>query len=169
MSTRLLGAAAVAAAVLGCGCAYYFPQNLVATNIRAADNETLVHGGTRLEAEVCGNRLFSIPFGPDPTMDAFIRSLEDQAAGAVGFEDIRIDRVFVNYLFVFWQDCVHGSAMPLFPPVKTRAPKRTPRAAPPVETPPPPPAETEPAPAPAEPPASDATPSPAQQADPFAQ
>jgi hypothetical protein len=163
--SRSLRAAALIAALAGSGCAYYFPHTLVATNIRStSETETFVRGSARVETQVCGNRLFGIPFGPDPTMDAFIGGLEQQAAGAVGFEDIRVDRVFVNYLFVFWQDCVSGSAVPLLPPVRPRAAKRPPRPAPPVENAAPPPEE----PAPAETPPAELSPKPAQPADPFA-
>jgi hypothetical protein len=74
-------------------------------------------------------------------MDALVRALEEQTAGAVGLEDIRIDRVFINYLFIFWQDCVHGTATPLLSQTKpqaTQLPRRRQRSAPPGEEPHPP-------------------------------
>jgi hypothetical protein len=32
-----------------------------------------------VEAQVCGSRFVGIPFGPDPTMDAFVEALEGKA------------------------------------------------------------------------------------------
>jgi hypothetical protein len=123
---------ASAATTIGSGCAYYTAHALVPTNIRAADAEALTAGPTRVEAQVCGNRLLSIPFGPDPTMDALVRALEEQTDGSAGLEDIRIDHVSINYLFVFSKDCVHGTARPLLATAKDQAPKRRGRVGPPT-------------------------------------
>ena len=50
------------AAVVSGGCAYYSPQSLVATNILATDRDAFSHSSIRVEGQVCGNRLLSIPF-----------------------------------------------------------------------------------------------------------
>lgn len=148
--------------VVSGGCAYYSPQALVATNILATDKDAFSHSTIRVEGQVCGNRLLSIPFGPDPTMDSFMDALQAKATGAIGFEDIRIDRVFVNYLFIFSKDCVHGSALPLLPRTKEQPeqpPERRQRAAPRTH---------QEKPVSPEPPASDAGTKPDQSADPWA-
>lgn len=152
---------AVALSTTGSGCAYYTAHELVPTNIRTTEAEALTAGPTRVEAQVCGNRLFSIPFGPDPTMDALIRALEDQTANTVALEDICIDHVFINYLFIFWQDCVHGTATPLLAAAKPRMPKHQAREAPPPAPPSEQPTTTETPPAASSPP-------PEPFADPFA-
>ena len=150
------------ASLMSGGCAYYIPQSLVATNILATGNDTFSRSPIRVEAQVCGNRLLSIPFGPDPTVDALMDAFQAKASGAIGFEDIRIDRVFVNYLFIFWQDCVHGSAVPLLPVARERREQpqeRRRRIAPPTDQ------NNAPSP---EPPSSDAGAQPDQSADPWA-
>ena len=97
------------------GCTYYFPHSLVATNIRTTDKDALTSGSKRVEAEVCGNRVLWIPVGPDPRMTAVMAALQEQVTSAIGFEDIRIDISFVNYVYpLFWQQCVQRSAFPLF-------------------------------------------------------
>ena len=150
---------AVALSTTGSGCAYYTAHELVPTNVRTTEAEALTAGPTRVEAQVCGNRLFSIPFGPDPTMDALIRALEEQTANTVALEDICIDHVFINYLFIFWQDCVHGTATPLLTAAKPKMPKHQTREAPPATTPEQPTPETSPA---------ASSPAPEPYADPFA-
>jgi hypothetical protein len=139
-------------------CTYYFPHSLVASNIRTTA-DPLTAGGKRLEAEVCGNRLIGIPFGPDPKMAAVMDALQVQATNAIGFEDIRIDVSFVNYLFpIFFQNCVYASAYPLFA-VKAHPPKAAARRSAAPAEPPPAPASEEP---------SDAAPAPPAPApDPF--
>jgi hypothetical protein len=129
------------------GCAYYTPHSVVPSNIvRTADKDTLVSGQSRVEAELCGNRLLSIPFGPEPRISALMEALGDQARNASGFEDIRIDQSFVNYIYpLFWQECVHGSAVPLFA-ANRRPPKPAQKGAPP------------PSPSPAAPPSTGAGP-----------
>src|SRR3954463_3147803 len=140
------------------GCTYYFPHSLVASNIRTTP-EPLTAGGKRVEAEVCGNRLFTIPFGPDPRMSVVMDALQEQVTNAIGFEDIRIDVSLVNYLFpIFYQNCVYASAYPLFP-IAARPPKAAHKSAPPADARPQPPGE--------EP--SNAPPAPAASPDPFAQ
>ena len=138
-------------------CTYYFPHSLVASNIRTTP-DPLTAGGKRVEAEVCGNRILTIPFGPDPRMSAVMDALQAQVTNAIGFEDIRIDVSFVNYLFpIFYQNCVQASAYPLFA-VKARSPKAAHKSAPPAEEPPA---------APSEEPSGAAA--PAASPDPFAQ
>ena len=128
------------------GCTYYFPHSLVASNIRTTP-DPLTAGGKRVEAEICGNRLFTIPFGPDPRMSAVMDALQAQVTNAIGFEDIRIDVSIVNYLFpIFYQNCVYASAYPLFA-VRARPPRAEQRRAPPAEAPTP--SEEQPASAPA--------------------
>ena len=125
------------------GCAYYAPHSLVATNIRTTDKDALTSGSKRVEATVCGDRILTIPVGPDPRITTLMAALQEQVTNAVGFEDIEIDVSRVNYFFpIFFQDCVHGSAFPLFPVTKARP---RPSAKPPV--PPPEAAPAEPAPA----------------------
>jgi hypothetical protein len=126
------------------GCAYYHPHTLLATNVvSTADKEAFVSASTRVEAEVCGNRFLWIPFGPDPRMTTVMAALQDQVKNAAGFEDIRIDVSVVNYVFpLFWQECVQGSAVPLFPANK-RATKSAPKA-PSAPGPPPAPADSGP-------------------------
>jgi hypothetical protein len=142
--------ATLAAAIAISGCAYYKPLNLVATNIRTTDRDLLTSGSKRVEADVCGNRLLGIPFGPDPRISTMMEALQAQVTNAVGFEDVRIDQsVVIYFLPIFWQDCVHGSAFPLFPVTKARAPKQKAPAAPAPETQPPQPEPTEGAAAPA--------------------
>ena len=122
------------------GCTYYFPHSLVASNIRTTP-DPLTAGGKRVEAEICGNRLFTIPFGPDPRMSAVMDALQAQVTNAIGFEDIRIDVSLVNYLFpIFYQNCVYASAYPLFA-VKARPSKAAHKSAPPAEAPSTPPSE----------------------------
>src|SRR3954465_8410584 len=97
------------------GCTYYSAHSLVARNIRQTP-ERLTAGGRRVEAEICGNRLLGIPFGPDPRMSAVMDALEAPGAAAIGFEDIRIDVSIVNYFApIFYQSCIQASAYPLFP------------------------------------------------------
>jgi len=144
---------AVALSTPASGCAYYTAHELVPTNIRTTEAEALTAGPTRVEARVCGDRLLSIPFGPDPTMDALIRALEEQTPNTVALEDICIDHVFINYVFIFWQDCVHGTATPLLAAAKPRIPKHQTREAPTAPnqeqpTPETPPAESSPPPDP---------------------
>jgi hypothetical protein len=140
------------------GCTYYFPHSLVASNIRTTPDR-LTAGGRRVEAEICGNRLFTIPFGPEPRMSVVMDALQEQVTNAIGFEDIRIDVSFVNYLFpIFYQNCVQASAYPLFP-VAVRAPKAAHKSASPAGAQPEPPTD--------EP--SDTAPAPAASPDPFAQ
>jgi hypothetical protein len=112
-------------------CTYYFPHSIVATNIRTNDGDPLASGSKRVEAEVCGNRVLWIPFGPEPRTTTVMTALQDQVTNAVGFEDLRIDVSFVNYFFpIFWQNCVQASALPLFPVTKPRSSKQAPKAAP---------------------------------------
>ena len=140
------------------GCTYYFPQSLVASNIRTTP-EPLTAGGRRVEAEICGNRLLTIPFGPDPRMSAVMDALQSQVTNAIGFEDIRIDVSIVNYfLWLFYQNCIHASAYPLFP-VAVRPPKAAHKSAPPAGARPEPPADEQP----------ETAPAPAGSPDPFAQ
>jgi hypothetical protein len=148
----------LALAIVG-GCAYYEPHSLVATNMRTDYPEPLVRGPTRVEAQVCGSRFVGIPFGPDPTMDAFVEALEGKAKNTVGFEDIRIDHLLISYLFIFSKDCVHGSALPLFSEGNGRGTKRRHSLAPVPET-------AEPSP---EAPPTPNSGTPEQPADPFAQ
>jgi hypothetical protein len=123
------------------GCAYYEPHSLVATNIRTTDRDALTSGSKRIEATVCGGRVLSIPFGPDPRITALMNALQDQVTNAVGFEDIEIDTSRVNYFFwLYYEDCIHGSAFPLFPVMKA-SPRPTAKAA----FPPPAPAPPQPA------------------------
>jgi hypothetical protein len=124
------------------GCAYYAPHSLVTTNIRTTDKDALTSGSKRVEASICGDRVLSIPFGPDPRITTLMAALQEQVTNAVGFEDIEIDISRVNYFFpIYWQDCVHGSAFPLFPVPKAH-PKPTAKAAVPApEAPEPAPAE----------------------------
>jgi hypothetical protein len=137
------------------GCVFSQPQSLVATNIRPTSDP--LTAGRLVEAEVCGNRLLGISFGPEPRMTTVMDALQAEAPGAIGFEDIRIDTSWINYLFpLFWQECVRASAYPLLAVTRPHA-KPAPRSAPPA-----PPAE---APEPAAP-ASDAD--SAKAADPFA-
>jgi hypothetical protein len=76
-------------------------------------------------------------------MEAF----QADAPSAVGFEDIHIDEVRIFYfLTIFWQDCIHGSASPLFP--VTKRPTKLPAKVPPPAEVPAPPAEAPPQPAP---------------------
>jgi len=126
-------------------CTYYFPHSLVATNIRTTDRDALMSGSKRVEAEVCGNRVLWIPFGPEPRMTAVMAALQDQVTNAVGFEDIRIDFSFVNYVYpLFWQQCVQASAFPLLPVTK-RPSKPAPKGTAPAEpAEPPPPASSSP-------------------------
>jgi hypothetical protein len=127
-------------ATTAAGCAYYAPHSLVATNIRTTDRDALVSGSRRVEAEVCGNRLLAIPFGPDPRITTVTEALQQQVTNAVGFEDIQIDVSRVIYFpGIFWQDCVQASAFPLIPVTKPRAaqpqqpqPKAEPAAAQPA-------------------------------------
>jgi hypothetical protein len=153
---RRIALGIVLAGLAPAGCAYYFPHSLVATNIRTTDKDALTSGSKRVEATICGERVLWIPFGPDPRITNLMAALSEQVTNAVGFEDIEIDVSYVNYFFpLYWRDCVHGSASPLFPVLKAR-PK--PSARPAVPAP-----ETEPpAAAPAEPAAPPA-------ADPFSQ
>ena len=116
------------------GCAFYRPHSLVGTNIRPTA-DAMTGGSRRVEAEVCGNRLFGIPFGPEPRVSVLMTELQKQVPSAVGFEDIEIDEALILYPF-FYQSCVLGSATPLFSVTKPRA--KPPAAAPPAETPPPP-------------------------------
>jgi hypothetical protein len=129
-----LGSLVVAAFALG-ACAYYEPHSLVATNIRTTDKDALTSGSKRVEATVCGGRILTIPVGPDPRITALMNALQEQVTNAVGFEDIEIDISRVNYfLWVYYEDCVHGSAFPLFPvikaPAKPSAKAAVPRPAP---------------------------------------
>src|SRR6185312_2375821 len=71
------------------GCVFSQPQSLVATNIRPTSDP--LTAGRRVEAEVCGNRLLGISFGPEPRMTTVMDALQAEAPGAIGFEDIRID------------------------------------------------------------------------------
>ena len=140
---RTLALVCVAAAGLS-GCTYYFPHSLVATNIRTTDKDALTSGPTRVEAEVCGNRVLWIPFGPEPRMTAIMAALQDQVTNAIGFEDIRIDVSFVNYVYpLFWQQCVQASAFPLLAVTKrpSKPAQKTPSSAP---SEPPPPADSGP-------------------------
>ncbi len=94
------------------GCTYYFPHSLVASNIRTTP-DPLTTGGKRVEAEVCGNRLFTIPFGPDPRMSAVMDALQAQVTNAIGFEDIRIDVSVVNYfLWISLPELYPGLGVP---------------------------------------------------------
>lgn len=148
LALRLLCLAAAGLA----SCTYYFPHSLVATNIRTTDKDALTSGSKRVEAEVCGNRVLWIPFGPEPRMTAVMAALQEQVTNAIGFEDIRIDVSFVNYVYpLFWQQCVQGLAFPLFAVTGKRPSKAAPTAAPSSATPP-----------------ADAAP-PGTTADPFAQ
>jgi len=144
--TRRSGELSVGALVLGtlavAGCAYYAPHSLVATNIRTTDKDALTSGSKRVEATVCGDRILTIPVGPDPRITTLMAALQEQVTNAVGFEDIEIDVSRVNYFFpLFFQDCVHGSAFPLFPVTKARpkpsakAPLPAPETAPPEPAP----------------------------------
>lgn len=136
------------------GCAYHRPHSVVATNIRPTA-DPMTGGSRRVEAEVCGNRLLAIPFGPEPRASVLMTDLQRQVPSAVGFEDIHIDVAFINYLYpLFWQDCVYGSATPLVAVTKPR-----PRPPAPGTTPPPPP--------PLE--SSPDAPSPKPRPDPFAE
>jgi len=149
-------------------CAYYFPHSVVATNIRTTDRDAMTSGSKRVEAEVCGNRLFTIPFGPDPRTTTVMAALQEQVPNAAGFEDIEIDVSYVNYFApIFWQNCVQASAFPLFPVTKPHAPKNAGEAAPAAEPAPParPPA-AEPAPPAGEPGSAPGAKAPF--ADPFA-
>jgi hypothetical protein len=104
------------------GCAYYEPHSLVPTNIRTTDKDALTSGSKRVEATICGGRVLSIPFGPDPRITALMYALQEQVTNAVGFEDIEIDTSRVNYFFwLYYEDCIHGSAFPLFPVIKAPA------------------------------------------------
>jgi hypothetical protein len=129
---RLPAPAALALlAATSASCAFYFPHSVVATNIRTTDRDALMSGSKRVEADVCGNRLLWIPFGPDPRTTTVMAALQDQVTNAVGFEDIRIDVSFVNYIYpLFWQDCVHASAFPLIPVTKGRSSKGGAKGAP---------------------------------------
>ena len=140
----LLGLAAAGLA----GCAYYVPHSVVPTNIvRTTDKDTLVSGSSRVAAELCGNRLLWIPFGPEPRISALMEALGNQVRNASGFEDIRIDQSYVNYIYpLFWQECVHGSAVPLFAVTVTKRPAK-------------PAQKAAPSPSPAEPPSTGAGPS----------
>lgn len=116
----LLGAVLVVVGLSG--CAYYEPHSLVATNIRTTDKDALTSGSKRIEATICGGRIISIPVGPDPRITALMNALQDQVTNAVGFEDIEIDTSRVNYfLWLYYEDCIHGSAFPLFPVIKAPA------------------------------------------------
>jgi hypothetical protein len=141
VSPRTLALLCVCVAAVGMsGCAYYHPHTLLATNVvSTADKEAFVSASTRVEAEVCGNRFLWIPFGPDPRMTTVMAALQDQVRNAVGFEDIRIDVSLVNYVFpLFWQECVQGSAVPLFPANKRPAKPAQKAPAAPAGTPQPP-------------------------------
>jgi hypothetical protein len=135
MKTRFPSAAGlVLVAATSTSCAFYFPHSIVATNIRTTDRDALMSGSKRVEAEVCGNRVLWIPFGPEPRTTTVMAALQDQVTNAVGFEDIRIDVSYVNYFFpIFWQDCVQASAFPLIPVTKSRASKNAGKAAPATE------------------------------------
>jgi len=135
MKTSLLSAVGlVVLAATSASCAYYFPHSVVATNIRTTDRDTLVSGSKRVEAEVCGNRVLWIPFGPDPRTTTVMAALQDQVTNAVGFEDIRIDVSVVNYVYpIFWQECVQASAFPLIPVTNGHAGKNAGKAAPAAE------------------------------------
>jgi hypothetical protein len=150
----------VAAAASLTGCAFYAPLNLVGSNLRPS-SEPLISGSRRVEAQICGNRLLGIPFGPDPRIASMMEAFQADAPSAVGFEDIQIDVVRVIYPF-FWQDCVHGSATPLFP--VTKRPTKVPPAkvSPPAKVPPP-------AEAPAPPAEAPSPPTPPSSAEPFQQ
>jgi hypothetical protein len=133
----------VLAAFAIAGCAYYQPHSLVATNIRTTDKDALTSGSKRVEATVCGGRILTIPVGPDPRITTVMTALQEQATNAVGFEDIEIDTSVVNYfLWIYYENCVHGSAFPLFPVPKAR-PKPSAKA--PVPAPEPAPAQPAPA------------------------
>jgi hypothetical protein len=134
-TTRFLAPAGLALlAAASTSCAYYFPHSVVATNIRTTDRDSLVSGSKRVEAEVCGNRVLWIPFGPDPRTTTVMAALQDQVTNAVGFEDIRMDVSVVNYVYpIFWQECVQASAFPLIPVTKAHAGKNAGKAAPSAE------------------------------------
>ena len=126
------------------GCAYYHPHSVVATNIRTTDRDALTPGPARVEADVCGNRILWIPFGPDPRTTTIMAALQDRVTNAIGFEDIRLDVSLVNYVYpLFWQECVHGSAVPLFSAAKR--PSKPVQKAPPSPAEPPQPADSGPA------------------------
>jgi hypothetical protein len=136
--------AAVGVGVGLSGCAFYYPHTLLATNIRTTDKDALTSGSARVEADVCGNRVFWIPFGPEPRMTTIMTALHDQVTNAIGFEDIRIDVSVVNYVYpFFWQECVHGSAFPLFA-VTTKRPPKPSQKGPSAPAEPAPPADSSP-------------------------
>jgi hypothetical protein len=142
------------AAVGLASCTFYFPHSLVATNIRTTDKDALTSGSKRVEAEVCGHRVLWIPFGPEPRMTAVMAALQEQVTNAIGFEDIRVDVSFVNYVYpLFWQQCVQASAFPLFAVTGKRPAKPAQKTPAPEEAPAP----------------EGAAPDPGKTADPFAQ